>query len=418
MLNTQTHVQSGTQSGTEKLGGGFNMAQGIHKLTARKITTLTKVGRYSDGAGLYLRVTANGQKRWVLRFTPTAGAKPREMGLGSATNGVSLAQARDLARRARYDVSQGADPIRQRQTQVLTEDGEVPLFGTFADEFVASQVSAFRNEKHIAQWKMTLTKYAKPIRRKALDEITTDDILGILKPIWETKNETASRLRGRIERVLNAAKARGLRTGENPAQWRGHLELLLPKQSKLKRGHFAAMPYKDVPAFIRALREREGMAALALEFLIYAACRSGEVRHVEWIDLNIDAGTWIIPADKMKAGNQHRVPLTSRMIEILEQVRPFTGDEQYVFSTRSKTPLSDASLSAVLKRMEITNATVHGFRSAFRDWAGDATDYPRELAEEALAHAVGNAVERAYRRGDAFEKRCLMMGDWELFCLN
>jgi len=388
----------------------------MHKLTARQVSSTNKAGRYSDGAGLYLRVSANGQKRWVLRYTPALGAKPREMGLGSASNSaVSLAQARTMAQEARRNVQEGIDPIRHRQMQTPTEDGGIPLFGAFADEFVEDQITSFRNDKHIAQWKMTLTKYAKPIRRKSIDEITTDDILAILKPIWMTKNETANRLRGRIERVLNAAKARGLRSGENPAQWRGHLELLLPKQSKLKRGHFAAMDYKQLPSFMNELRQREGLATLALELLILAACRSGEIRHMEWIDVDMEQAIWTIPANKMKAGKKHRIPLTDRMIEILKQVHLFTGEEQYVFSSRNKTPLTDAALSAVLKRMNITNATVHGFRSSFRDWVGDMTDYPREVAEEALAHIVGNATERAYRRSDAFDKRIVLMQSWKMF---
>jgi len=345
---------------------------------------------------------------------PCPRCKPREMGLGSAT-AVSLAQARIMAQQARNDLSEGTDPIRQRQSNTQTDEGYIPTFGEFADEFVESQTKNFRNDKHIAQWKMTLTKYAKPIRRKQLDEITTDDVLSILKPLWYTKHETANRLRGRIERVLNAAKARGLRSGENPAQWRGHLELLLPKQNNLQRGHFKAMDYKDVPTFMAELRTREGMATLALEFLILAAARSGEVRNMEWVDLSIEEQVWTVPAYKMKAGKEHRVPLTSRMLEIVEKVRPFTQDQPIVFSTRNGTAMSDAAMSSVLKRMEVTNATVHGFRSSFRDWAGDMTDYPREVAEEALAHTVGNATERAYRRSDAFRKRVEMMREWEEF---
>ena len=210
---------------------------------------------------------------------------------------------------------------------------------------------------------MTLSVYAAPIRDKQVDEITTEDILDILKPIWQEKNETANHLRGRIERVLNAAKARGFRSGENPAAWRGHLELLLPKRTKLQRGHFAAMDFKDVPAFIERLHGREGMGALQLEFLILAACRSGEARHLEWSDLNLNDRVWTIPPEKMKARREHRIPLTDRMVEIIEKVRPFTQESVYVFPTQSgKTPLSDAALSAVLKRMYIKNATVHGVR--------------------------------------------------------
>ena len=392
------------------------MSRGIHKLSARQVATISKPGRYSDGGGLYLRINEKGQKKWVLRYTPAPGRPPREMGLGKAgPTFVSLADARTLAYEARSAVREGVDPIKERQKEQQQAEGQIPLFGDFADRFVSQQASGFRNDKHIAQWKMTLTKYAAPIRGLPVDEITTDQILDILQPIWETKHETANRLRGRIERVLNAAKALGLRSGENPAQWRGHLELLLPKQSKLKRGHFAAMPYQEVPAFMAKLRKREGVSPRAMEFLILAACRSGEVRHLEWDDLNIPERVWTIPAHKMKAGKEHRVPLTDRMLKIITKVRPLSKDHPFVFASRKGTPLSDATLSAVLKRMGHSDVTVHGFRSSFRDWAGDATDYPREVAEEALAHVVGNATERAYRRGDAFGKRIGLMDDWHEF---
>lgn len=393
------------------------MARSIHKLSARQIETVKKPGRYSDGAGLYLRVAGNGAKRWVFRFTASKGAAPREMGLGSAgKEAVSLAEARELAHDARREVQQGNDPITAKR---LEHSGGIPKFGSFADEFLEGQAVSFRNDKHIAQWKMTLTVYAAPIREKRVDEITTEDILGILQPIWQTKNETANRLRGRIERVLNAAKARGLRSGENPAAWRGHLELLLPKRQKLQRGHHAAMEYKDMPEFIKQLRLSVGLAARALEFLILAACRSGEVRNLEWSELDMENGVWTIPAEKMKAGKQHRIPLTDQMIEIVGIAETFKQDGVYVFPGLSgKKPMTDSALSAVLKRMELTNVTVHGFRSSFRDWAGDATDHPRELAEAALAHVVGDSSERAYRRRDALEKRTVLMQDWADFCCH
>jgi integrase len=393
------------------------MARSIHRLSARQVGAAKRPGRYSDGAGLYLRVTGSGGKRWVFRYTPTKGARPREMGLGSAGKGsVSLADAREAAFAFRKQLQNGSDPIALKR---IEDAGEVPQFGAFADAFVDGQAVGFRNAKHIAQWRMTLTKYAAPIRAKRVDEITTEDILAILEPIWQTKNETADRLRGRIERVLNAAKARKLRSGENPAAWRGHLELLLPKRNKLQRGHFAAMDYKQIPAFFQELQTREGMAPLALEFLILAACRSGEVRHLEWADLDLKNRVWVIPATKMKAGRMHRVPVTDRMAEIVNRVSPFSQDSPFVFPTRSgQTTLSDAALGAVLKRMGVSKATVHGFRSSFRDWAGDATDYPREVAEAALAHVVGDATERAYRRRDAFEKRTALMGTWSEYCLS
>ncbi len=395
------------------------MSRSIHKLTAKQVDNASKPGRYGDGAGLYLRVTGSGNKRWVFRYTPSKGAKPRETGLGSAgKTGVSLAMARERAQNFRNDIQQGKDPITTKRLVKPTQLNGVPLFGDFADEFVETQSVSFRNAKHIAQWKMTLTTYAAPIRNKQVNEITTEDILGILKPIWQTKNETASRLRGRIERVLNAAKARGLRSGENPAQWRGHLELLLPKRSNIERGHFAAMDYKRVPAFMTKLRNQQGMAARALEYLILGASRSGEVRNLEWIDLDLESRVWTIPAHKMKAGREHRVPLTDRMLEIIEEVLPFSQESQFVFPTLKGTaPLSDMAMSSVLRRMEIKNATVHGFRSSFRDWVGDATDYPREIAEMSLAHVVGSATERAYRRKDAFEKRRKLITEWGKYIL-
>ncbi|NOX40408.1 MAG: integrase arm-type DNA-binding domain-containing protein, partial [Alphaproteobacteria bacterium] len=276
------------------------MVRSIHKLTARQVEAAKKPGRYGDGAGLYLRVAGTGSKRWVFRFTPIKGARPREMGLGSAGKGsVSLADAREAARSFRQQLQKGADPIALKRFE---DTAEVPEFGAFADAFVEGQAAGFRNAKHIAQWRMTLTKYAAPIRAKRVDEVTTEDILAILEPIWQTKNETADRLRGRIERVLNAAKARKFRSGENPAAWRGHLELLLPKRIKLQRGHFAAMDYKQVPAFFHELHQREGMATLALEFLILAACRSGEVRRMEWSDLILENTVWVVPGTKMKSG--------------------------------------------------------------------------------------------------------------------
>jgi integrase len=262
---------------------------------------------------------------------------------------------------------------------------------------------------------MTLTKYAAPLRDKPLDAIQTDDVLSVLTPLWQTKNETASRLRGRIERVLDAARAKGLRSGENPARWRGHLDHLLPKRQKLSRGHHAALPYADVPELVADLRNREGAAALALEFLILTAARSGEVLGAKWNEIDRDAKVWTVPAERMKAGREHRVPLTQRALQILatvEQVR--TGD--YVFpGQRHGRPLSVMSMEMLLRRMKV-DVTVHGFRSSFRDWAGECTSFPREIAEAALAHTVGDETERAYRRGDALEKRRKLMAAWASFC--
>jgi len=389
------------------------MARAIHKLTSRQVETIKNAGRYSDGGGLYLRVTNTGAKRWVFRFAPKLGGSPREIGLGSAgKNAVGLAAVRVLAQHAREAIMDGNDPTDK---PVVSEEEPAPAlsFGAFADEYVAIQSQSFRNDKHIAQWKMTLTHYAKPIRRKALEEVTTEDVLKILRPLWTTKAETASRLRGRIEKVLDAAKAKGLRHGENPARWRGHLELLLPKRPKLQRGHHKALDYRQLPWFMNKLRDKQGMAALVLEFLILSAARSGEVRSIQWQHIDIENRMWTVPAEFMKAGREHRVPLTARMVEILETVRPWSGDGVFVFPNRSRDkPLTDTAVSKIVKELDENGSTVHGFRSSFRDWAGDETDYPRETAEAALAHAVGDATERAYRRSDAFEKRRAMMSDW------
>ena len=314
-------------------------------------------------------------------------------------------------------VASGADPI-ETQRAVESPGEATPTFGGFADAFVEAQAVGFRNGKHIDQWKMTLTTYAAKLRPLPIDEISTDDVLAVLTPIWQTKSETASRLRGRIERVLDAAKARGLRSGENPARWRGHLSLLLSKRQKLTRGHHRALDYKNVPEFLRELQSRNGSSRWALEFLILTAARSGEVRYATWNEIDRDNKMWTIPAERMKAGRVHRVPLTGRMLEILDAVQGSSRETNHIFGgSRLGRPLTDAALSNLLKRMGVLDATVHGFRSAFRDWVGDATDTPREVAEAALAHAVGDATERAYRRNDAFEKRRLLMEAWEKFCM-
>ena len=264
---------------------------------------------------------------------------------------------------------------------------------------------------------MTLREYAAPLRGKPVDQISVADVLACLKPHWEQRPETADRLRGRIERVLNAAKASGHRAGENPAAWRGHLENLLPKRSKLSRGHHAAMPFADVPGFLADLRKRGGIAALAVEFLVLTAARSGEVRGALWSEFDLAAKVWTIPAVRMKAGKEHRVPLTARALAILDTIKPLARADGLVFpSLKPGRPLSDMSLSAVLRRMKIADATCHGFRSSFKDWATSTTSYPSELSEWCLAHITGDKAERAYRRQDQLERRRELMAAWEQFC--
>ena len=379
------------------------------KLTARKVET-TRPGKYSDGGNLYLIVSRTGSRKWMLRFTWRGQAK--EMGLGSARS-VPLADAREKAAAARRKIAQGFNPIDERK-----RDGGIPTFGEMADDVREALSAGFRNEKHKAQWKATLETYAAPLRNKPVDTVATDDVLAVLKPIWMTKAETASRVRGRIEKVLDAAKAKGLRDGENPARWRGHLDHLLPRPSKLARGHHAAMPYEDVATFIAKLRAREATASLALELCILTAARSGEILGMQWSEIDIDKKIWTVPANRMKAGREHRVPLSPRAVAILSQLeKPRTGDLVFPGQARNK-PLSNMAMEMMLRRMKVNNATVHGFRSSFRDWAGNVSNFPREVVETALAHVIGDKAEQAYRRSDALEKRRQLMDAWAAYCLD
>jgi integrase len=388
------------------------MARSVNKLNARQIAALKQDGRYSDGGGLYLVVGPGASRRWTFLFRWRG--KLKEMGLGSLAS-VPLADARQKASETRRLLNEGRNPIEHRKAEAAARQAVVTSFGTFADELVTGLSHGFRNEKHKAQWAMTLTRYAAPLRPKTPNEITTDDVLAVLQPLWVKRPETASRLRGRIERVLDAAKAKGLRSGENPARWRGHLDALLSKRQKLTRGHHAAMPYGELPAFIARLRASESVSALALEFTILTAARSGEVLGARWDEIDLGAKLWIVPASRMKAGREHRVPLAPRTLDILRSAEEMrTGDYVFPGQRRGK-PLSVMALAMVLRRAGLADVTVHGFRSAIRDWAGNETSFTRELAEAALAHAVGDMTERAYRRGDALEKRRQLMSAWASF---
>lgn len=386
------------------------MARELNRLNPRAVATLAKPGRHADGGGLYLVVGPGAARGWIFLFRWQG--RLREMGLGGLA-GVSLAKARVKAEAARKLVADGMNPLEVRREQEA-----VPTFGVFADAVVADLSPQWRNPKHRQQWANTLTGDAKRLRPLRIDRIETADVLATLKPIWATKPETASRLRGRIERVLDAAKAKGHRTGENPARWRGHLDHLLPKRQKLTRGHHAALPFGDVPSFVSELRERNAVAALALEFTIFTAARSGEVRGATWAEMDLANRVWTVPAKRMKAGREHRVPLSARAVALLTKVRPLAGDDgdAVVFPNQKGEPLSDAAFQALLIRMGRQGEfTPHGFRSSFRDWAGEVSTFPRELAEAALAHVVGDQTERAYRRGDALEKRRKLMDAWAKF---
>lgn len=383
------------------------MASG--KLTARTAAT-TKPGTYGDGSGLYLVVAPTGGRKWVYRFSWQG--KVKLMGLGSA-DAVLLAEARRLRDEARRTLTSGKNPIEARREAAKAIAGK-PTFGEVADALIEAKASEWRNAKHRAQWAMTLRDYCAPIRSKPVDEIDTEAVLSVLQPLWKERPETASRLRGRIEVVLDAARARGHipRNEANPARWRGHLDKLLPKRQKLTRGHHAAMAYADVPAFVSRLREREALAAMALELCILTATRSGEVLDARWSEIDLAKKVWTIPAARMKAGRAHRVPLCGRALVILERLAEAkTG--KFVFpGNRQGKPLSNMAMQMVLRRMSVENVTIHGFRSAFRDWAGNETHFPREVAEAALAHVVGDKAEQAYRRSDALEKRRALMAAW------
>jgi integrase len=381
-----------------------------NRLTTTQCNARRKAGKLADGDGLYLQTSPSGAKSFVFVFIRSG--RRREMGLGpfgSGTGQVSLAAAREKADEVRQILGRGGDPFSELSSRRSTGK----TFGAVADGYIESMRDGWRNEKHSAQWSMTLgNTYCAALRKRPIAEVNTDDVLKVLKSIWTTKAETARRLRGRIERVLDAAKASGERTGENPARLRGHLDLLLPKSERLQRGHHRAVPYQDVPAFIRRLRALNSISALAVEFTVLTAVRSGETRGATWSE--IDGDLWIIPAERMKAGREHRVPLTPRALEIIAAAKKLRMTET-VFPGRGGQALSDMSLSAVLRRLKV-EATIHGFRSSFRDWAGDATEFPREIAEAALAHVVGDQTERAYRRGDALARRWQMMEAWATYC--
>jgi integrase len=394
----------------------------IGRRTALRIEKAKEPGMYADGGGLYLRITPDGTKNWVLRYM--LNRRPRWMGLGPfPLYGLQEARGRALdARKLRHD---GIDPIETRRAERARQrldEAKAITFRQCAESYIKAHRAGWRNAKHAAQWEATLATYAAPIMPLPVQAIDTGLVLKVLEPIWTQKPETASRVRGRMESILDFAKVRGYREGENPARWRGHLDHLLPARSKVRKvAHHAALPYGELPTFLTALREREAVAARALEFLILTAARTGEVIGARWREIDLLEKVWTIPAERMKAGRDHRVPLSPRALDILRDMAVFRpandGDDAFVFasSTRGQ-PLSNMAFLMLIRRMDRDNLTAHGFRSTFRDWTAERTNFPAEVAEMALAHAVGDKVEAAYRRGDLFEKRRRLMQQWAAFC--
>jgi integrase len=394
------------------------MVRKAKDLSALEVSRLTKPGHHAVGgvAGLYLYVNEAGARSWVLRMM--VGEKRRHMGLGGYPD-VTLAQAREKARQAREEVNTGVDPIAKRRnlaSELRAQQLRETTFKQAAAAYIDSHGDSWRNPKHRAQWNSTLETYVYPVVGNLhVRDVSQEHVMKILEPIWKTKNETASRVRGRIESVLDWATVRGYRSGDNPARWKGHLDHLLPAASKVRKvEHRKALPFSEMPAFMKELRSQAGMAARALEFAILTAARSGEVRGATWAEIDLDAKLWTVPASRMKANKEHRVPLSETAVLLLKSLPKLEGNQMVFFAPRGG-QLSDMALTQVVRRMQV-DAVPHGFRSTFRDWAGEATNHPRELAEHALAHTLDNKVEAAYRRGDALERRRKMMNDWTKFC--
>jgi integrase len=379
-------------------------------------------GRYGDGCGLYLNIKSKAVKHWTFRYV--RDGRMREMGLGAAhgRDAVSLSDARQKAREL-WDIHQaGRDPLAERKAgrmAVLAASiGSSRTFRQAAEEFVELHRSGWRNARHAQQWEASLAEYAYPaIGTFGVDAITTAHVAGLLTPIWTSIPETASRVRGRIEQVLGREKGLGHRSGENPAAWKHNLDAVLPRHSKVKGGiqHLAAMPAKEIGDFLVQVRQEGSVGARALEFAILTASRTDEVRKARWDEIDFTEKLWIIPGERMKGGREHRVPLAARSIEILREMQAQSAGSDYVFPGRQSTTIASSALIKVLQRLGVTDVTVHGFRSTFRDWVSESTNFPREVAELALAHNVGDATERAYRRGDQLAKRFALAEAWSEF---
>lgn len=394
------------------------MASSTNRLSAKGVASAKGPKIYSDGGGLYLRVAADGGKRWIFIFQ--RAGKRREMGLGGA-NDVTLSEARAKAADARLAVRQGGDPISARRaenTPAIVRTGDT--FGEVANEVIDGLEAGWKNDKHKAQWHSSLKRFCGPIWSMPVDAIRTDHVKACLTPIWSKLPETADRVRGRLERVLDASVVMGKRDPDlaNPARWKGHLQLILPTRGRVRAKHHPAMPFEELPAFMVSLRGREALAARALELLILCCNRTGEALGARVSEFDLAKKEWTIPAERMKAGVQHTIPLVGRALKLVGELIE-TAEGGKLFPGGGKTgQLSDMSMEMLLRRMRVSKYTVHGMRSTFRDWAGDCTEHPEEIAEQALAHTVGSAVRRAYRRSEALTKRRALMVDWDEFAMG
>lgn len=395
------------------------MGYGINRLTALQVGKLKTPGYYADGGGLYLSVKPSGAKSWIFRYR--FGTKEREMGLGSL-NTFSLSDARERALQQRKLLADGNDPLGFKRAAQLARsmaDASMITFDRAASSYIESHRSGWKNDKHGDQWTNTLATYASPVfGALPVGEITTALVMRVLQPIWTTKTETASRVRGRIEKILDWCKVQGYRTGDNPAAWRGHLENLLSAPQKTKKvEHHPALPWREMGAFMADLRKMPGAAALALEVIILTNCRTSEAMGSTWSEFDLDAALWTIPAERMKAEKEHFIPLSDAALAALRKAHTDTGGSGFVFPGAKKgKPLSNMACLQLLKRMERSDLTVHGFRSSFRDWAGESTAHPREVVEHAMSHQLKDKAEAAYARGTLLERRRVLMADWALHC--
>lgn len=394
------------------------MARTEKRLSARAVDAIKELGLHGDGAGIYLKVTPGGTKSWILRYM--LAGRARSMGLGAYPL-FGLADARDAVHHLRKLVKQGTDPIEARlaeRTTARLDAARTLSFEKCAEAYIEAHRPTWKNEKHAAQWPATLKSYAYPVFGSLpVQMVDTALVSKVLEPIWRNKTETASRLRGRIEAILDWATVRGFRQGLNPARWRGHLDTLLPERGKLRKvAHHPALPYTEISAFVTDLRAQEGVSARALEFLILTAGRTSEIIGARWDEIDLAQKIWTVPAERMKAGREHRVPLSPAAVTLIEAMARVRHSEFVFPGVRPKKPLSNMALLQLLKRMKRGDLTSHGFRSTFRDWAAERTSFPREVAEMALAHTLSDKVEAAYRRGDLFQKRSKLMEAWATFC--